>query len=207
MPDTTDSDLLDAWRNGDELAGNELFERHFSSVFRFFENKLDDGVDDLVQDVFLACLRGRDRFRGESTFRTYLFRVARNRLYDHFRARYRNPIDFTERSAVDLGTSPSRAVERRQEQQLLLRALRAVPLDYQIALELYYWEGLRGPELAAILDLNPNTVRSRLHRARKALEDAIGRCGATPEAIAATITNLDDWAESLRAKAEPGPRQ
>jgi RNA polymerase sigma-70 factor (ECF subfamily) len=195
--------LLAAWREGDERAGNQLFERHFDSVFRFFENKIDTGVEDLVQDVFLACLRGRDRFREEASFRTYLFRVARNKLYDHFRARYRNPIDFTERSAVDLGTSPSRAAARKQEQQLLLRGLRAVPVDYQIALELYYWEGLRGPELAEILDLNPNTVRSRLHRARKALEEAIGKCAATPETIEATITNLEQWAESLRKRVQP----
>ena len=198
MAETSDSELLDQWREGNERAGNELFERHFPSVFRFFENKLDHGVEDLVQDVFLACSRGRDRFRKDASFRTYLFKIARNKLYDHFRARYRDVIDFTERSAVDLGTSPSRAAGRKQEQQLLLRALRAVPVDYQIALELYYWEGLRGPELAEVLDINPNTVRSRLHRARKALEATIAKCAAAPETIEATITNLDQWAESVR---------
>lgn len=198
VAEPTDSDLLDAWRAGDEQAGNQLFERHFASVFRFFQNKIDHGAEDLVQDVFLGCLRGRDRFRGASSFRTYLFSVARNILYDHFRARSRNQVDFTERSAVDLGTSPSQVMARKQEQKLLLRALRSIPLNHQIILELYYWEGVRGPELAEILDIEANTVRSRLHRARKALEDAIGRFADAPELIASTITNLDDWAASLR---------
>ncbi len=203
MPESTDSQLLEAWREGDERAGAQLFDRHFSSVFRFFHNKIDQNAEDLVQDVFLACLRGKQRFRGQATFRTYLFTIARNVLYDFFRARSRNLIDFTEHSVIDLGTTPSQAVARKQEQAALLAALRAIPLNHQIMLELYYWEGMRGPELAQVLDISPHTVRSRLHRARQALEAAIAEVGGSAEIVRSTITNLDDWAASLREVAQP----
>ncbi len=203
MPESTDSQLLEAWREGDERAGAQLFDRHFSSVFRFFHNKIDQNAEDLVQDEFLACLRGKQRFRGQATFRTYLFTIARNVLYDFFRARSRNLIDFTEHSVIDLGTTPSQAVARKQEQAALLAALRAIPLNHQIMLELYYWEGMRGPELAQVLDISPHTVRSRLHRARQALEAAIAEVGGSAEIVRSTITNLDDWAASLREVAQP----
>src|SRR6185436_6575853 len=71
-----DAELLSAWRGGDEKAGAELFERHFEALFRFFRNKAGDQAEDLVQETFLACLSG-PAFRGEASFRTYLFTVAR----------------------------------------------------------------------------------------------------------------------------------
>ena len=80
-PPKSDIDLLDAWRAGDPRAGNELFNRHFDSVCRFFANKAGNEVDDLIQRTFLACVEGRDRFRGDASFRGYLFGVARNVLH------------------------------------------------------------------------------------------------------------------------------
>ena len=82
-----DFELLDAWRSGDRAAGNTLFERHFDAVCRFFANKVNDNVDDLIQKTFLGCIEGRDRFRKQSSFRTYLFAVAHNILRVHFRTR------------------------------------------------------------------------------------------------------------------------
>jgi DNA-directed RNA polymerase specialized sigma24 family protein len=55
----TDIELLEAWRGGDRRAGEQLFERHYAAVARFFRNKLEFGVDDLIQRTFLACVEGR----------------------------------------------------------------------------------------------------------------------------------------------------
>lgn len=195
----SDFELLDAWREGDKQAGNELFERYFEAISRFFRNKTAEAVDDLVQEVFLTCLRNRDAFRKQASFRTYLFQIARSRLYDHYRKRARSPLDFTSQSAADLGTSPSRAAARKQEHQLLLLALRSIPVDQQIALELYYWEELSGPELAQVLDISPNTVRSRLHRARKAVEEALAKLASSPHELETTLENFEGWARALKA--------
>ncbi|MEO7731753.1 MAG: sigma-70 family RNA polymerase sigma factor, partial [Kofleriaceae bacterium] len=81
MIEPTDLQLVDAWRGGDGEAGQALFQRHFDSIYGFFETKCEADADELVQSTFLACLRARDQFRKESSFRTYLFTIARHELY------------------------------------------------------------------------------------------------------------------------------
>ena len=193
-----DFDLLDAWRAGDRSAGNALFGRHFDCICRFFRNKVAlPLVEDLVQETFLSCLESKDDFRKQSSFRTFLFCVARRRLYDHFRRKQSSPIDFTTSSIADLGASPSQDLARRQEQRLLLRALRAIPVDHQVALELYYWEGMEGREIAGVLGISPHTARSRLHRARQALREALQQHSTSRALLESTLSDLDAWARGL----------
>ena len=102
-----DLGLLDRWVAGDVAAGNELFQRHFPVVYRFFEHKADSEIDDLVQETFLACLRGRDQFKRQSSFRTYLLAIARNTLFTYWRRKMgkRDTLDFEEISVASLSTS------------------------------------------------------------------------------------------------------
>lgn len=166
-----DFELLDRWKDGDTAAGDELMRKHFDSLCNFFRSKVDIGVEDLVQDVMLRCVERREQFRGESSFRTYLFVIARRILLDRLRRDYRRgqPIDFSQVSLVDLGTTPSQAAAKADGRAALLLALRELPVDFQIAVELTYWESLSAPEVGRVLGVNANTVRSRLARARKAL--------------------------------------
>jgi DNA-directed RNA polymerase specialized sigma24 family protein len=100
-----DLELLDLWRAGDAKAGDTLFKRHFDSVYGFFETKCSGAdVDELTQATFLACVTSRDHFRKESSFRTYLFTIARNELYRLLRTRYRRDakLDFEHSSIAQL---------------------------------------------------------------------------------------------------------
>lgn len=195
-----DFELLLAWREGDGTAGNELFDRHFAALYRFFRNKVRDESEDLVQQTFLRCVQSRDRFRGDSSFRTYLFAVARHVLCTHLQERRRKdgPVDWEHVSCADLGISPSGLVARRDEQRLLLLALRRLPLYAQIALELYYFEGFRGPRLAEALGVPEGTIRSRLRRGQQALRRELERLAAGRALIESTASDLDDWARDLR---------
>lgn len=200
-----DEELLEAWRAGDRAAGNELFGRYFSGVYRFFRNKVDRGVEDLVQRTFMACVEGRDRLHG-GLFRSYLFGAAHNILRSHYRREraLARDIDADERSIVDMGAGPSSLLALHDEQRLLLEALRRLTLADQTLLELYYWERLTGPELGAFLGVPENTARTRLRRARVRLEEEISRLQAAPERLRSTLDDLDRWAESLRARiADP----
>src|SRR5262245_60999657 len=85
MDGDEDLALLNRWRDGDRAAGEALFARHFDGLYRFFEHKTGGDADDLTQRTFLACVRSRDQFRGASSFRTYLFAIARHELYAHLR--------------------------------------------------------------------------------------------------------------------------
>src|SRR5690349_12448472 len=136
--------LLDRWRAGDTDAGNQLFKRHFPSVYKFFEHKTDGEVDDLVQETFLACVNNREPFRKQSSFRTYLFAIARNVLLGHWRkARGTRPtLDVDEISIASLSTSVGTRLPKREDRGRLLAALRALPVEPQTLLEMFSWEDL-----------------------------------------------------------------
>ncbi len=197
-----DAELLAGWRSGDLRAGEALFDRHIASIHRFFKNKLgdNDAIQDLVQRTFLACVEGRDRFRGDASFRSYLFGIAHNLLCDHFRSRQRGqqPIDFEALSAVDLGVGPLTILGQRREHRLLLQALRRIPLRFQVVLELSYWEGMSSFEIARVLGFPAGTARSRLRRARALLGEELATLTSNVELRESTTANLDRWAEELR---------
>lgn len=197
-----DSELLRRWRDGDRAAGNALFKRHFAGIYRFFRNKVDSQVEDLVQRTFAVCVESRDRFRGEASVRTYLFGIARNILFDHIRRGRRSgePVDPEQVSIIDLGASPSSRLAARAEEVLLVRALRTIPVAQQVILELVYWEHFTGPELGVFLGVPEDTARSRLRRARQLLEAAMTRLSANPALVSSTLDNLDVWTADLREK-------
>lgn len=194
----SDSELLVAWRSGDKRAGSELFERYFEPISRFFVNKLSEDPDDLVQETFVACLHGRDRLRDPASFRSYLFGIACNVLRTHLRRHTHVPLDDDDRCAFDLAPGPSTALHAREGERLLLDALRRIPVELQILLELHYWESMKTDEIADVLGLAPGTVRGRLQRGRARLLEVVEEL-PMPRAMQATLTNeLDAWAAALR---------
>ncbi|MBV1859769.1 MAG: RNA polymerase sigma factor [Nannocystaceae bacterium] len=173
-----DNELLRGWHAGDKSMGSSLFHRHFTSVQRFFRNKvIAEDIEDLVQQTFLGCLESIARFRGEATFRTYLFAIARRRLYSYLRARdvcqRRTEPDLSITSICDLGMTPSSVVAAAREHIIMLQALQRLSVERQTLLELFYWEDLRGHEIAEVLDIPPATVRTRLFRARTELKEIL----------------------------------
>lgn len=198
----SDNELLVAWRDGDTRAGKELFERHFASLRRFFANKVDlPEVEDLMQRSFMGCVEAVERFRGDSSFRTFLFAIARRQLYKHFRDQRvkegRRADDLSVTSVAELGRTPSSILGAQQEGQMLLTALQRISVDHQTVLELHYWEQLSTDEIANICDIAPPTVRTRLHRARHALK---GVLEAEMVARGKSIEELDIDAAAVAAR-------
>lgn len=192
-----DFELLERWRAGDATAGNQLFEKHFDAVHRFFVNKAPSDAADLVQRTFLACIEARDRFRQQASFRTYLFAIAHHELMAHWRKRSRVELDPSISSLRDLDPSPSTLLARIAEERHLLEALRSIPIELQVSLELFYWEGLTGPELAAVLGVPEGTARSRLRRGLSLLRERLVELDQKPERLASTLASLDGWARSI----------
>ncbi len=195
---TTDLELLQAWRDGSTTAGEALFERHFDAVMRFFRNKIDEGSEDFVQRTFLSCVEGKERFEGRSSFRTYLFAVAHNLLRNHFRQKHRGiKIDFTEQSVWDVAPAPSTVMARDRTGRLLLEAMRRIPIESQVALELHYWEGLTAAEIGVVIEVPTGTAKTRIRRARQLLGQAIETLAAG-EKLDTSGLDLDEWARSVR---------
>lgn len=181
-----------------------MFDRHFGALYRFFSNKAGDAADDLIQHTFLACLEGRARWRGEGSFKAFLFSIARHKLYDHLRAKGRraDAFDPSSQTLADLDPSPSQIVANRRMLRHLLEALRRLPVELQVAVELYYWESMSGAELAEALGVPEGTVRTRLRLARSRLLgelDALAREGN----LQTTEADLERWAKELRALLVP----
>ncbi|MGE0321241.1 MAG: RNA polymerase sigma factor [Polyangiaceae bacterium] len=199
MEGPSEQALLEAWCSGDDTAGQELFRLHFDSIYRFFARKVRNDVADLVQQTFLGAAESRGRIHADSSMRAYLLGVAHNKLLMHFRASSRDAnLDFSTSSLLDVSPSPSEALAEKHELQLLEAALCRIPLELQIAVELYYWEELTGPQLAEVLGVPEGTARSRLRRGIELLRVALRELPASDERES-SLAGLDAWAARLRA--------
>ncbi|MEM6995466.1 MAG: RNA polymerase sigma factor [Myxococcota bacterium] len=198
----SDADLLEAWRGGAAAAGDRLLLRHFDSLYLFFRTKLDGPIDDLIQATLLGAVESRDAFRGDASFRTFLLAIARKQLLRHFRSSYRagKVFDPAQGSVVGVApnTSATRKLGKRDDRRILVEGLRHLPLDLQIAVELYYWERLSIGDVAEICGIPPGTVKSRLSRARGLLDDAMQRVGADRQLRETTRASLERWAAEIR---------
>lgn len=189
-----DLGLLDRWREGDQTAGNELFRRHFTALYKFFNYKTGGDVDDLVQKTLLECVKSRDLFKRQSSFRTYLFAIARHVLFRHWRsnASTREMLDVDDISVEALTTSVGSRLARNSEKARLSGLLRTLPIDQQLLLEMYYWHEMDREQLAEVFDVETATIGSRLHRARQSLKDSLDA-----QSGVASVADLDSWARSL----------
>ena len=202
MSDPSDEELLLAWRGGDREAGDALVSRHFRALYRVFRPRLGAVAPDLIQKTFLASLEAKERIPDGVGFRPYLLGIARKQLLMHLRREGRSPLQpAASRSVAGEDPSPSSVAALREEQRLLLRALRTLNTDTQLTLELFYWERLSRSEIAVVLDVSEATVKSRLERGRTQLRERIQKLapGTTGETTAA---DLDGWAESLRERLD-----
>lgn len=173
-----DLEMWRRWVRGDDGAGRELSRRMLPILRSFFSSKALAGeVDDLVQQVWLELAETLSRLREvtiHTTVRAYLLGISRHVLFRHIRRRVsadrHDPIDS---SIAVLEPSLSQAVGRQLEAQRMLRALQRLPLDIQVLLELRYVQELTTPEIAALYAIPDGTVKSRLARARRALDEQL----------------------------------
>lgn len=203
-------ELLQAWRNGDGKAGDRLLLRYHRLIWRTVATKVPEAaVEDLVQRVILALIERRDELASDLKFRSYAMAVTRNVILGYFRDHYRRPVDLVgvvDSSVQELGAGPSSVVLAKQQDRLLLEALRSLPIDDQFVLELYYWEDMTGNELGAVFECLEPTARGRLRRAKLRLEAKLAELAKQHVELAETLTNLEQWAASVRAAFEPRAR-
>lgn len=205
-----DDVLLRRWQAGDANAAERLVKRYFAVVFRFFRSKLPAEAEDMTQKTFAACLESASRWRGEGSFRPYLLGIARKQLFASLRRRGRtekvfDPLAASVHGAIDPGVmSPSVGVAAREHDRLLLEALRRIPIDFQITVELFYWEELPIADIAVVLEIAEGTVKSRLGRARAMLKLQIEALAASPGVAQTTMRGFEDWARRLHGEGPDG---
>lgn len=206
----TDEQLYQAWAGGDRVAGGRLVDRHVRPIARFFANKVADGPDaeDLVGESFEICARKLGDYDEKGSFRSYLFGIAHNVLRNYLKKKRRRgrELDPEVDAIATLGPSPVTVVSTRREHRLLLEALRAVPIELQVLLELAHFEQMSRTEIAAVTGLPAGTVASRLRRAGERLEEALAELADRPDLLHSTVHGLTDWAADLRGLIDSRPR-
>ena len=201
-----DSELLVAWCDGDLNAGRVLVDRHLPSLHRFFATKLSNEADaeDLVADTLETLLGAIDRFQEASSFRTFLYGIAFNKVRNFVRKRRRRgeDKDWGQVSAVELGPGPSTVLSGKLRERGLVRALRCLPLDLQIVIELSFVEGLTRAQISEVTGLPGGTVASRLRRARTLLKEALASEVSTADLLRTSLGGLETWAQEIRLDKE-----
>ena len=171
-------------QNGDVAAFNELILHYQQMIYNVTLRMLGDRdvAADVTQDTFIAAFRGVQTFRGGTSLRAWLLRIASNQACDHWRRTHRHPIESLEILvdedephtpgilssfvATDQEGNPEESLLSQELQELIQQALEALPLDQRVAVVLCDIEGLSYEEIAATTQTTMGTVRSRIARGR-----------------------------------------
>jgi RNA polymerase sigma-70 factor (ECF subfamily) len=178
-PDS-DQALVERARAGDRAAFDELYRRHADLVWARLGRLLgpDSEREDLLQQIFFEVFRDLWRFRGDSAFRTFLYRVVVNTACDHLKRRTRRPRPVCAEDLdglIDGARSPeARAVER-QRLALTLSLLDRIKPKKRIAFLLRVVEGLSLEEIAEIVEARPAAVAQRVRHAHLELDRMLDR--------------------------------
>lgn len=211
----SDQQLTNSWRAGNPQAGAVLFQRYYPQITHFFTRNLGPDRDDLVQATFLACIESVERFREDTSFRSIVFAIARNKLLKHWRDQFRDHRRFTpDASPRELPTRDPSILELmlvHAERELLAEALAQLPTDTRRIIELHYWSNFRIREISQILELPIGTVKVRLHRGRQQLTAGMtalsARSSPSRSPVArATSGPLTEPAPSARPRQRAAPR-
>jgi RNA polymerase sigma factor (sigma-70 family) len=170
MNSVPDEDVMLQVRDGEVQMLGVLFDRYQAPLFNFYSKMTQDRTvsEDLVQEVFLRILRYRQTYRPGTTFRTWMYQIARNTRIDQVRkVRPESPLA-TEPIAP---TRSSDDAQRQQEAQLLQRALMQLPEDKREILILSRFQELKYDEIARLLGCETGAVKVRVHRALQQLRE------------------------------------
>ena len=178
----SDQQLVERVQQGDKNAFNLLVQKYQSKVInliaRYVRNQAD--VADVAQEAFIKAYRALPNFRGESAFYTWLYRIAVNTAKNHLVAQGRrapaNDVDAEEAEYYDGSdalkefASPERLMLSDEIQKVVFDTLDTLPEELKMAISLRELDGMSYEEIANVMDCPVGTVRSRIFRAREAID-------------------------------------
>jgi RNA polymerase sigma-70 factor (ECF subfamily) len=179
----SDEDLMERYRDGDAGAFDVLYGRHKGGVFRYLTRQCNSrGIaEDLFQDVWMNLIRARAAYTVQAKFTTYLYRLAHNRLIDHYRARSgRVPASFDDEGGPSLddvaaprSDDPAVSADVRQQAQRILQLIDSLPEAQREAFLLQQESDMSVEEIAQATGVNRETAKSRLRYAVAKLREGV----------------------------------
>ena len=194
-----EQELILRTQEGDETAFEALVRLYDKKVYTLCRRMCisEEDAQEAAQDAFLAVWRAIGAFRQESSFSTWLYRLATNACIDLLRRNKRSggsvSLDDEETAPelVDTRPLPQQELERRETQRLIEDGLRALPEDYRVILLLREVQGLSYAEIAEVTQLELGTVKSRISRGRILLRNYLTASGNFFETAASKVTECN----------------
>lgn len=179
-----DDKLVKRAKKGDSRAFDLLVLKYQGRVAQLVSRYVNNAaeVEDVTQEAFIKAYRALSKFRGDSAFYTWLYRIAANAAKNHLVALGRRPttdlaLDDSESYEVPGrlkdNESPDEVIMGQQLEAVISQAIDALPLELKAALTLREFEGLSYDEIAEVLECPIGTVRSRIFRAREAIDQKV----------------------------------
>lgn len=180
--EAVDSDLVARARTGEEAAFEELVRRYRNDVYglsyHFLRNR--EEAWDVSQEVFIKAYRSLNQFRGEAGFKTWILRIAANHCKDHFKKRRVPTVSMDALPTQDFFASqsdPGQALRNTELGAAIQQALDGLPAKHRMAFVLREFEDMSYKEMAEVMACSEGTVMSRLHHARKKLQNKLTLLG------------------------------
>lgn len=163
-----DAELVQAFAGGSEQAFKELVRHYEATLYRFVWRQVRNHAvaADLCQEIFVKVFLKAGSFRGESSFRTWLYQIAINQCRNHFRSRGRERLEDVEIETLPLADRPaSDAAEAAQEVRRMRAAVEALPPKQRDTLELRFYQDCTFAEIAEIMSCPVGTAKANYHHA------------------------------------------
>jgi RNA polymerase sigma-70 factor (ECF subfamily) len=181
-PDDSDEALMLAYRDGDAGAFDVLYARHRGGTYRYLLRQCRNAglAEEMFQDVWMNLIRARAAYTVQARFTTYLYRIAHNRLMDHFRRHDSDAVSLDDDNAAPMdepeaprSTDPAVGAESRAQAAQLLVLLGKLPDEQREAFVLQQEGGMSVEEIAEATGVNRETAKSRLRYALAKLREGM----------------------------------
>jgi RNA polymerase sigma-70 factor (ECF subfamily) len=180
MQQTADDVLIQRIAGGDRLAMQVLYARHHVRVYRFVLRLVrnESTAEDLISEVFLDVWRQAGRFEGRSAVSTWLLAIARFKALSALRGRKETELDDEMAAAIeDTSDDPEAAMQKKDTGEILRKCLTVLSAEHREIIDLVYYHEKSVEEVAQIVGIPANTVKTRMFYARKKLVDALKAAG------------------------------
>ena len=161
-----------------EVLMDEIMSRYGQDILRLVYSYVNNKelAEDLTQDIFVKCYKSLHTYKGKSSLRTWLWRIAINHCKDFLKSWYNKNVVISEEQPVTHRTTKEMVEEvviQKEEDDQLIAAIMMLPIKYREVIYLFYYEELLIKKIAVVTGASVNTVKTRLRRAKELLKERL----------------------------------
>lgn len=172
----TERELIEAVARGEKAAMRKLYELHHDPLFAFLKRKCGDDflAADVLHDTMMEVWRSSARYSGKSSPKTWIFAIAKNKLYDQFRKGSRLSVMEEPPEVIDDAPDPATVIQNAQNAARVRACLDGLSDNHKTAIELAFFHELKYEEIAEVEQTPVSTIKTRIFHAKKLLMRCLG---------------------------------